>query len=279
MRCAESLSPGAAVTDLVIVDTAGRGGQSEWGGDFKVIGLEENRGFGAAVNRGVAEVGGDYLLLTNADVYFEAGAVERLLAGLKEHSEWALAAPLLRDPAGKVQESSFRFPGLAQTLIDVLPAPDWLRRSRLNGRYPSAWATARDFEIDHPLGACLLVRREPFAAVGGFDEGYFLYSEEIDLCRRLREGGWKSGHIAGAMAVHVGGASTGRDRERTLEELYISRVRYFDGHHGRSYAAVARLLMAAGLAGSPLWNQMPRHVGLGLGVREALRLARRVLKA
>lgn len=279
MRCAESLSPEAAVTDLVIVDTAGREGQSDWGGDFKVISLEENRGFGAAVNRGVAEVEGDYLLLTNADVYFEAGAVERLLAGLKEHSEWALAAPLLRDPAGRVQESSFRFPGLAQTLIDVLPAPDWLRRSRFNGRYPSAWATARDFEIDHPLGACLLVRREPFAEVGGFDEGYFLYSEEIDLCRRLKEGGWKSGHIAEAVAVHVGGASTGRDWERTLEELYISRVRYFDGHHGGFYAVVARLLMAAGLAASPLWNQMPRHVGFGLGVREALRLARQVLKA
>ncbi len=279
MRCALSLREAAAVEDLVIVDTGGREGEIDEAGEFKVITVAENCGFGAALNRGATEVEGEHLLLTNADVYFETGAVDRLVAGLRKHPHWAVAAPLLLDPAGKVQESSFRFPGLAQSLIDLLPAPDWLRRSRFNGRYPPGWATTRDFEIDHPLGACMLVRREAFAEIAGFDEDYLLYSEEIDFCQRLREDGWKCGHIAGASAVHVGGVSTGQDRERMLEQLYISRAKYFGAHHGRAYAAAARLLMAAGLAVSPLWSRVPRYRALGLSMGEALRLARRVLGA
>lgn len=279
LRCVASLRAAAVVEDIVIVDTGGRDGETSPADDYRVVPMEENRGFGAALNRGVSEVGGDYLLLTNADVYFEIGGADSLAAGLGDHPDWALAAPLLRDSAGNVQESSFRFPGMVQSLIDLLPAPGWLRQSRINGRYPGAWATARDFEIDHPLGACLLIRREAFAAVGGFDESYFLYAEEIDLCRRLRQAGWKSGHIAGAVAVHVGGASTGQDRERMLEHLYISRANYFTAHHGRAYAAAARLLMAAGLAISPLWNRVPRFDGLGLSARQALKLAWRVTRA
>jgi GT2 family glycosyltransferase len=279
VRCAESLRDAATVDDVVIVDTAGRAGMTQAVGGFKVLSTADNRGFGAALNRGVTEVDGEYLLLTNADVYFEAGAVDLLVAELREHPQWAVAAPLLLDPAGRVQESSFRFPGLAQSLIDLVPAPAWLRRSRFNGRYPAGWATTREFEIDHPLGACLLVRREAFTAVGGFDEDFLLYSEEIDFCRRLRAAGWKSGHIGAAAAVHVGGASTGQDRKRMLEQLYISRVKYFDAHHGRAYAAVARLLTAAGLAFSPLWSRVPRYSGLGLSMMEALRLALRILGA
>lgn len=278
-RCAESLRGAALVTDLVIVDTGDAGGEAGGTADLRLVTMDENRGFGAAVNRGVLEVEGEYLLLANADVYFEPGAIDRLVAGLREHPDWAVAAPLLRNPTGTVQESSFRFPGLAQILIDLLPSPEWLRRSRLNGRYPAGLAMARDFEIDHPLGACMLVRREAFAAVGGFDEAYFLYAEEIDLCRRLRKAGWKAGHIAGAAAVHVGGASTGDDREQMLEQLYISRVDYFRGHHGPAYAVAARLAMAAGLVVSPLWSLIPRRGGLGLSARQALRLAWRVAGA
>ena len=278
-RCAESLRGAALVTDLAIVTTGDAGGEAGRDGNFRLVTMDENSGFGAAVNRGVLEVEGEYLLLANADVYFEPGAVDRLVAGLREHPDWAVAAPLLRDPAGTVQESSFRFPGLAQTLIDLLPSPVWLRRSRLNGRYPAGWAVARDFEIDHPLGACMLVRREAFSAVGGFDEGYFLYAEEIDLCRRLRKAGWKAGHIAGSAAVHVGGANTGQDREQMLEQLYISRVDYFRAHHSPAYAAATRLAIAAGLVVSPLWNLVPRCGGLGLSARQAMRLARRVAGA
>ncbi len=279
VRCAESLRDAAIVDDVVIVDTAGRARKTEEAWGFKVLTTADNRGFGAALNQGATEVDGEYLLLTNADVYFEIGAVDRLVAGLREHPQWAVAAPTLRDPAGMVQESSFRFPGLAQSLIDLVPAPALLRRSRFNGRYPAGWATTRDFEIDHPLGACLLVRREAFAEVGGFDEDFLLYSEEIDFCRRLAKAGWKSGHVAAAAAVHVGGASTGQDRNRMLEQLYISRAKYFDAHHGRAYAAAARVLMAAGLAISPLWSRLPRYSGLGLSMTEALRFARQVLGA
>ncbi|MDP6348892.1 MAG: glycosyltransferase family 2 protein [Chloroflexota bacterium] len=281
VRCAASLRSSESVGDLVVVETDGEPTTpaAGLGPDVRIEVMTENRGFGAAANRGAALVEGEFVLITNADVYFEPDAVEELLGGLRRQPRWGLAAPLLRDSSGDVQESSFRFPGLAQAVIDLLPAPRWLRRSRLNGRYPAAWAASRDFAIDHPLGACMLVRREAFDAVGGFDESIFMYAEEIDLCRRLQVAGWWSGHVAGAAAVHVGGASTGQNRERMIEQLYISRAKYFAAHHGAAYATAARLAMAAGLAVSPIWNRLPRYRGLGLGVAAALRLAGRVARA
>jgi N-acetylglucosaminyl-diphospho-decaprenol L-rhamnosyltransferase len=279
-RCAASLQASAAVGAVVVVETGGDVAPApDPGAEIRIEVMTENRGFGAAANRGAALIDGEFVLITNADVYFEPDAVEELLGGLRRQARWGLAAPLLRDSAGDIQESSFRFPGLAQAVIDLLPAPGWLRRSRLNGRYPAAWAASRDFAIDHPLGACLLVRREAFDAVGGFDESFFMYAEEIDLCRRLQNAGWQSGHVAGAAAVHVGGASTGQNRERMIEQLYISRARYFAAHHGAAYATAAKLAMAAGLAASPIWNRLPRYRGLGLGVVAALRLAGRVARA
>ncbi len=280
-RCVASLGSSASAGEVVVVTTGGDPAAltAELGTDVRIEAVTENRGFGAAANRGAALVGGEFVLITNADVYFEPGAVDGLLDGLRRQPRWGLAAPLLRDSAGDVQGSSFRFPGLAQAVIDLVPAPRWLRRSRLNGRYPASWAASRDFAIDHPLGACLLVRREAFDAVGGFDEAFFMYAEEIDLCRRLQDAGWQSGHVAGAAAVHVGGASTGQNREKMIEQLYISRARYFAAHHGAVYATAAKLTMAAGLALSPIWNRFPRHRGPGLGVAAALRLAGRVARA
>lgn len=280
-RCVDSLRSSESVDELVVVDTGGEIGA--FAGKAledrpRVIALPENRGFGAAVNSGATDLAGDFLLVTNADIYFEPRAVDVLLSRLQARPDWALAAPLLRDPSGAVQESSFRFPGLLQTVIDLVPAPKWLRRSKLNGRYPDSWATTRDFEIDHPLGACMLVRRAAFDAVLGFDESFFMYAEELDLCRRLRQAGWKIGHVAGAEAVHLGGASTRQNRYQMVEALYISRARYFEIHHSARYGSVVRLAMAAGLAVSPLWNHFPRHRGLGLGFRDALALARRVIR-
>ena len=279
LRCIESLSSASSIEDLVLVDTSGGKNEMIINARAKVVTMEENRGFGAAVNQGAEAVKGDYLLVTNADIYFEPGAVDCLSEALRNNPDWALVAPLLRDLTGNVQESSFKFPGFRQTLIDLLPVPRWVRHSRFNGRYPPVWAAARSFEIDYPLGACLMIRRGAFATISGFDENYFLYSEEIDLCRRLHKHGWRVGHVAEASAVHVGGASTLQDRNTTVEHLYASRAKYFSAHHSYAYAMALRLTMAAGLMLSPLWRWVPRYHGLSLGVRSAIKLARLVMRA
>jgi hypothetical protein len=278
IRCIESLSSASSIEDLVVVDTSGGKNEMTISARAKVVKMEDNRGFGAAVNQGVEAVKGDYLLITNADVYFEPGAVDCLADALNNNPDWALAAPLLRELTGNVQESSFKFPGFRQALIDLLPVPRWLRHSRFNGRYPPVWGTTRSFQIDYPLGACLMIRRGAFDSIHGFDESYFLYSEEIDLCRRLHKHGWGVGHVAAASAVHVGGASTLQDRNEMLEHLYTSRAKYFSAHHSYAYAMAVRLTLAVGLTLSPLWKRLPRYEGLSLGVGRAIKLAWLVMR-
>src|SRR5207253_8288373 len=109
----------------------------------------------------------------------------------------------LRYPDGRHQAAAFRFPGVVQVLFDLFPV-DRLMESRLNGRM----RTRDAIPIDHPLGACMLIRRTAWDDVGPLDEGYFMYVEEVDWCQRARQRGWQIWHLPGAVAVHHGGSAT-----------------------------------------------------------------------
>jgi hypothetical protein len=130
---------------------------------------------------------------------------------------------------------------------EVLPGR--LYGSWWHGRYPQEQQgeATRPFSIDHPLGACMLVRGCTLAQVGLLDEGYFLYSEEIDWCWRIRRAGWAIWQVPQARVTHVGGASTGQFRQRTFIELYRSRVRFFTQHYPPSFLRAHRLITRAGM--------------------------------
>ena len=250
LRCIDSLLAQGREVETVVVDNHSGNETAAVLGDrpgIRLLEMPENRGFGAAANAGAVLTKGDPLLILNADVYLLPGCLQALQEALDRRPDWGLAAPVLLNVDGSVQENSFRFPGLVQTLIDLAPAPSRLRRSRLNGRYPESWALTRDHEIDHPLGACLLIRRAVWDRLGGFDTDFFMYCEEIDLCRRLRRSGWRSGHVHAAKAVHVGGASTRRAAGAMTEELYISRVKYHRKHSSAGAAALNKALIVGGL--------------------------------
>jgi GT2 family glycosyltransferase len=105
-----------------------------------------------------------------------------------------------------------------------------------------------DFEIDHPLGACLIVRREAVAQVGVLDGGFFMYCEEIDWCLRLKRAGWQIWYVAAAIVLHHGAKSTGQFRYRMFVELHRSRRRFFAKHYGRAFCWSNRQLVRLGLA-------------------------------
>jgi GT2 family glycosyltransferase len=147
---------------------------------------------------------------------------------------------------GRHQDSAFRFPGLAQVGLDLFPIPP-LSGSRLNGRVRSADAAV---QIDHPLGACMLVRRGAWEDVGPLDEGYFMYVEEVDWCRRARRRGWEIWHAPRATVRHRAGAATSQQPDAMFAQLWRSRLRYYQRYHGPAYNRAVHALVRLGIAAS-----------------------------
>src|SRR5262249_7309922 len=158
---------------------------------------------------------GDLLLVLNSDARPEPGAIDQLADLLDRCPRAALVGPALRYPDGRPQPSAFAFPGLVQVALDLFPI-DRLMDTSLNGRI-SAEAPR---QVDHPLGACMLIRRAAWLDVGPLDEGYFMYLEEVDWCRRARQRGWQIWHHPGAHVVHHGGSSTSQQPAAMFAQLW-----------------------------------------------------------
>ncbi len=228
---------------IVLVDTSADGSAlaafpdaAPW---LHTIARPDNPGYGAAANHGISATEAPYVLVVNDDVYVDRDAIEHLVNHAETEPDLACVSPDFRELDGAPQEGAFRFPGVAQAAIDAWPAPAWLRRGRLNGRIA---ADGVPVEIDHPLGACMLLRRLALDVVGGFSADYWMYCEEIDLCRRLKDFGWRAAQVPAARVWHVGGASTGRQPDRMLAQLYRSRARWYRTH---TPPLVARTSLAA----------------------------------
>ncbi len=209
-----------------------------------------NLGFAAATNVGLRQAMGRYLLLLNPDAELLGDALPAMVRFLDSHPRVAAVGPRLIYADGRRQHSAFRFPTLAQVLMDLFPLHGRLLDSRLNGRYPPA---TRPHPIDHPLGACMLISREALVDVGLLDEGFFMYCEEVDWCLRARKKGWEVYHIPEALAVHHAGQSTGQRRNAMLVQLYASRLRLYRKHYSRLFLVVASVLTRLGM-----WAEMRR---------------------
>jgi hypothetical protein len=208
---------------------------------------EINLGFAKANNLAMARASGRYLLFLNPDTIVHESAPQRLISFLEAHPLVAVAGPRLVFGDGSFQHSAFRFPSLAQSFLDFFPTNHRLIDSHLNGRYPKTKYEGEPFPVDHPLGACFLVRREAVDGVGPFDEGFFMYCEEVDWCIRLRRAGWEICCVPEAVVTHFGAQSTRQFRERMFVELFRSRLRLFRKHYSPAYVFAARQIIRLGL--------------------------------
>jgi hypothetical protein len=182
-----------------------------------------------------------YALLLNPDTELVGDALSELVRAMQHNPDAAVAAPRLLYSDGSFQHAAFRFPGLVQTCLDVFPVTR-LMDSALNGRYPRpAYELGQPFDIDHPLGACMLLRRQALEQVGLLDEGYFMYCEEVDWCWRARRSGWRALCVPNATVIHHGGASTRQARTKMVRALWTSRLRLYNRHH----SGVSRILLTA----------------------------------
>ncbi|HEX2190634.1 MAG TPA: glycosyltransferase family 2 protein, partial [Longimicrobiaceae bacterium] len=190
--CLASLPSGVPA---VVVDNASTDGSAEMvRASFPhavLLADGTNPGYGAAANRGVRACAAEHVLVLNSDTRLEPGALEALGAHLDRHPRAAVAGPALLNPDGSPQASCFPFPGTLGWLLENDPvAPLAVRIPGLRGRLLCASPPRRAAAVPWVLGAALAVRRSAFEEVGGFDEAYFMYFEEVDLCRRLASAGW-----------------------------------------------------------------------------------------
>jgi N-acetylglucosaminyl-diphospho-decaprenol L-rhamnosyltransferase len=215
----------------------------------------ENLGFGRANNLALRTMGfpdsdanlPDFVLLLNPDTIIMPGALSALVSAM-ESSDAGLAGARLVYGDGSFQHSAFAFPGLAQLFIDLFPVPARLRESRLNGRYPrSLYLGSEPFEIDHPLGASFLLRKETIQATGLFDERFHLYCEEIDWAMRIRKAGWRAICVPQAEIVHLEGQSTRQVQPQSIVNLWAARLMLYAKHYPPLKRWLAGKLVRAGM--------------------------------
>ena len=242
-----------------VVDNASRDGSAEMVRrkfpNVHLIALDENLGFAAGNNVALRRIDLEslfparHVLFLNPDTRVLDDALGTLVRFLDDTPGTGAVGARLVNGDGSFQHSAFAFPGLAQIFFDFFPLHHRLLESRLNGRYPrQLYEAGRPFEIDHPLGAALMVRAEVLSQVGGFDERFFMYCEEIDLCRRIRQAGCKLYCVPKAVIVHLVGQSTRQFRNEMFVALWKSRILMVQKHESRVFLWAARRLIRLGLA-------------------------------
>jgi GT2 family glycosyltransferase len=186
--------------------------------------------------------------LLNPDTRTEAGATRALFDALFNLPRAGVVGAQLAYGDGSFQHGAFRFPGLGQLIVDLFPVPGRLYESAFNGRYPrQKYARGAPFAVDHTLGATMMLRREPILQTGLFDEGYFMYCEEIDWSARIRRAGWEIYAVPAARVVHLAGQSTAQARPYSVLNLWRSRMRLFETYYSPFRLWLARRIIRLGM--------------------------------
>jgi mannose-1-phosphate guanylyltransferase len=239
-----------APVEVVIADNGSVDGTPEraaasWGACLLRTG--GNVGYGAAANAGARAAAAEWLVIANPDVVWEPAALDVLLAAGERWTRAAAFGPAIRTPSGALYPSARGFPSLVRGTGHALlgwawPSNPWTSSYRGEREKPT------EGETGWLSGSCLLVRRSAFEAVAGFDSTYFMYCEDMDLCRRLADVGWSSVYVPAAVVTHVGGHATRHRSVRMLAEHHRSLYRYLARQYAGVWLAPLRAGLAAGLA-------------------------------
>ena len=243
-------SQGALECEIIVVDNGSADESAEMvEREFpgvRVIRAGANLGFARATNIGIRASSGQMLLMLNPDTEVIGDALAAIASFLSSHPQAAAAGPSLAFPSGELQHGAFRFPSIWMSLFDFFPVNHRVINSRLNGRYRTP-ADGRPYQVDHLLGAAMMVRREALDDVGLLDEEFFMYCEEVDWCMRARRAGWDIYQLPAAKVIHHVGQSTRQFRREMLVALHESRYRLFRKHYSPGFIRLHRAVTRLGL--------------------------------
>ena len=236
--------PRSLIPEVLVVDNASTDGSAAMVRErFPWVRLIENRenvGFARANNRAIRESTGRYVLLLNPDTVVRPDALSALVCFMAAHPEAGAAGARLINPDGSLQVSAQPFPTLGRELWRLLHMDAFHPFSA----YPrTRWRSSESVAVDVVQGACLMVRRTALAQIGLLDPDYFMYSEEVDLCKRIRKAGWRIFWVPQATVIHWGGQSSRQVPEAMFLQLYRAKTLYFRKQHGRWQAGLYKAIL------------------------------------
>ena len=241
---------GSLSTELLVVDNASRDGTVEMvRAEFPsahVIANSANLGFTRANNQALAIAQGRYLFLLNPDTELKPGALQTLYDFAEAHPRVGILGPQLFYGDGSRQSSRRRFPTLATAFLESTLLQEWFPRNRVLTHY--YLRDTRDDAIqpvDWINGAAMFVRRDVYDQIGGLDERFFMYSEELDWCYRAKRAGWEIVYLPTAQVIHYEGKAS--EQVVAARDIYFhsSKVAYFRKYHGALFAEIVRAFLLA----------------------------------
>jgi N-acetylglucosaminyl-diphospho-decaprenol L-rhamnosyltransferase len=265
-RCMESLgsSAGDARIEVVVVDNASTDGSPESAleerSDLHLIRNRSNRGFAAAANQGIAATSAPFVLLLNPDAEVVGGTLASLVKVARERPGAGAIGALVRNPNGSLQPSARRVPRLGEALGHAFLGPLFPSNRFTRAYVMAGWDRASEREVEWVSGSAMLIRREALDQVGGLDEGYFMYVEDVDLCTRLRRMGWRVLFSPELEVIHQIGVSTKGQRGRMAFAHSRSIYRYFSKFSAEGPRALLKPFVAVALwLRALLMSALPRR--------------------
>ncbi|TDV44193.1 N-acetylglucosaminyl-diphospho-decaprenol L-rhamnosyltransferase [Actinophytocola oryzae] len=193
----------------------------------RVLANTSNRGFAAAVNQGLRGGASPWVLILNPDARLAPGGVRALMDATSRGGRVGCVGPRTTDVEGTVYPSARAFPGVFTALVHGLLGRVWPGNPATRRYHAGHLAGDVTGEVDWVSGCCMLLPRAAWEQVGGFDERYFMYVEDMDLCFRLRQVGWRTVFEPGATVVHVGGRSSRRRPLRSIYHHHRGAIRFY----------------------------------------------------
>ena len=258
--CLDSLTahPGRRPLEVIVVDNASGDGSVElvadWYPEVRLIRAGSNLGFARANNLGLAVSRGRWLLLVNSDVVVLPGCIDALVDRLESDPAAGMAGPRITGPDGLLQRSCRGFPTLWNMTCRALGLDTAFGRfAPFSGYSLRHWRQEETRDVEILTGCFWAVRREAWEQVGGLDEAFFIYGEDMDWCRRFGDAGWRRTFLASAHAIHHGGGSSRNAPVRFFLEKQKADLQYWRKHHSAAqagaYLALSMLHMALRVAG------------------------------
>lgn len=232
-----------------------------------LLAQSENVGYTRGNNIGLAAAGGRYLLLLNPDTEIIGDTLEQMVAYLEANPQVGILGPHTLNPDGTTQSTRRRFPTMLLAFFESTWLQPFAPKRMLQRFYVEDQPDTGIFEVDWVQGSALLARRAVYEQIGGLDEGYIMYSEELDWCKRAKAAGWQVVYLGSAQIVHYGGKSTDQVKVRAHIYFQQSKLRYFRKYHGPLIAQLLRVFLLLNY----LWQITLEGIKSLLGHKRALR--------